>query len=108
MQVKRELSALLMDIRFSARHFVRSPGVSLALLFTIALGIGSNVAIHGFVQAVTGPAFPLTERVVSIFARDPHREAGPLSFEQYQSLQTKRASFEWLGAARIIPRTAIL
>jgi hypothetical protein len=108
MQVERGLPAMLMDIRYSARHFVRSPGVSLALLLTIALGIGSNVAIHGFVQAVTGPVFPLSERVVSIFSRDAHREAGPLSFEQYQSLQTKRASFEWLGAARIIPRTAII
>lgn len=99
---------MFIDIRYSARHFVRSPGVSLALLLTIALGIGSNVAIHGFVQGVNGPAFPLTERVVSIFSRDPHREAGPLSDQQYQSLQSQRGSFEWLGAARIIPRTAII
>ena len=104
---------MFIDIRYSARHFVRSPGVSLALLLTIAVGIGSNVAIHGFVQGgfiqgVTGTSFPLTERVVSIFSRDPHREAGPLSYQQYQSLQSQRGSFEWLGAARITPRTAIV
>jgi len=96
------------DVRYSARHFVRSPSVSLALLLTIALGIGSNVSIHAFVQGVTGPAFPLNERVVSIFSRDSHREAGPLSYQQYQSLQSQHDSFEWLGAARIIPRTAII
>ncbi len=99
---------MLMDIRYSARHFVRSPGVSLALLFTIALGIGSNVAIHGFVQAVAGPPLPLSERVVSIFSRDAQREAGPLSYQQYRSLESRHDSFEWLGAARIVPRTAVI
>jgi hypothetical protein len=49
-----DLSTFFIDVRFSARHFVRTPGVSLALFFTIALGIGSNVTVHGFVRGING------------------------------------------------------
>jgi ABC-type lipoprotein release transport system permease subunit len=84
---------------------VRTPGVSLALLFTIALGVGSNVAIHGFVRGMTRSNSPLASdgRVVSIFRRDAHREAGPLSYADYLSLRSHPDPFEWIGAARIIP-----
>ncbi|HLK20568.1 MAG TPA: ABC transporter permease [Bryobacteraceae bacterium] len=110
MQLKLGLFALLLDIRYSVRQFVRSPGVSLTLLLTIALGIGSNVAIHGFVQGgfFQGATPASFSRVVSIFARDLHREAGPLSFRQYLEIQSHREAFEWVAAARITPRTVIL
>ena len=39
---------------------MRTPGVALALLFTIALGIGSNVCIHGFIEGLTKPPAALT------------------------------------------------
>ena len=34
------------------RHFLRTPGITLALLLTIALGVGSNVAVQGFVRGM--------------------------------------------------------
>ena len=82
--------------------------MSLALLFTIALGVGSNVAIHGFVRGMTRSNSPLVSdgRVVSIFRRDAHRESGPLSYADYRSLGSHPDPFEWIGAARILP-TAI-
>jgi hypothetical protein len=78
--LEQVLSPVLFDIRYSTRKFVRSPGLALALLLTIALGIGSNVSVHGFVRGLTRPGSPLTsiDRVVSIFGLDAHREAGPL------------------------------
>ena len=39
----------LLVIRNSARAFARAPGLSLVLLLTIALGVGSNVSVFGFV-----------------------------------------------------------
>jgi hypothetical protein len=84
---------------------VRTPGLTLALLLTIALGIGGNVSIHGFARGLTSPDSPLTsvDRVVSIFGRDAHREAGPLSYEDYRLLKGHRDTFEWIGAARVSP-----
>jgi ABC-type lipoprotein release transport system permease subunit len=98
------------DIRYSARKFVRAPGLSFALLLTIALGIGSNVSVHRFVQGLTKPAFPLVSigNVVSIFGQDARREAGPLSYQDYVSLQRHSDAFEWIVAARLSPETVTL
>ena len=84
---------------------MRTPGVALALLFTIALGIGSNVCIHGFIEGLTKPPAALTsgDRVVSVFGRVGHDEAGPLSYQEYLSLKSHRDAFEWIGAARVSP-----
>ncbi len=105
-----DLSGILIDIRYSARHFVRTPGGSLALLLTIALGIGSNVCVQGLVQGVTGPHSPLAsdDSVVSLFGQDSHREAGPLSYQDYLSLRSHFDAFEWIGAARISLATVTL
>jgi len=81
--------------------------MALALLFTIALGIGSNVTIHGFAEGLTRPdsARISVDRVVSVFWREAYREAGPLSYQQYLSLKSRLDVFEWIGAARVSPRT---
>ncbi len=39
-------------VRRSARSFLRTPGLSIALLLTIAFGIGSNVTIYSFAHGV--------------------------------------------------------
>jgi len=48
------------------------------------------------------------ERVVSIYRRDAHREAGPLSYQDYRWLKSRGAAFEWIGAARILPSTVTI
>jgi putative ABC transport system permease protein len=95
----------LLAIRDSSRAFIRAPALSLALLFTIALGVGSNVSIYGFVQGLTHPDSPLrvTDGIVSISGQDPSRESGPLSRREYRLLQNAPETFDWIGAARITP-----
>ena len=46
-RVRVDFSKGLLAIRNSSRSFVRAPALSLALLFTIALGVGSNASIYG-------------------------------------------------------------
>lgn len=105
-----DLSGIFIDIRYSARHFVRSPGLALALLFTIALGVGSNVTVNGFVRGMMRSDLPPAsrERVVSIFSRDAHGEAGALSDQDYRWLNNHRDGFEWIGAARIMPSSVTI
>jgi len=97
------LSGILRDIRYSARGLVRSPGLTLALLFTIAPGLGSNVTVRGFIQGLTVRNSPVSARgrVVSLFGRDHYRGTGPVSYEDYLSLKRKFGVFEWVGAARV-------
>jgi hypothetical protein len=77
------------------------------LLVTIALGIGSNVSVYGFIRGLTKSSNPLTSAggVVSIFRQDAHRAAGPLSYQEYLSLKRDPSAFEWIGGARISPST---
>ena len=95
-------------IRRSVRAFVRTPGLSLALLLTVGLGVGTNGAVYGFLQGLVqpdaGPDAGLrgAERVVSIFS-ERGGEAGPLSLDEYGLLKKRRGDFAWIGAVRIKP-----
>jgi ABC-type antimicrobial peptide transport system permease subunit len=101
---------ILSRIRRSARAFARAPGLSLVLLLTIALGVGSNAAVYGFIEGLTHPASPIrdTDRIVSIFQQDRFREAAALSLDEYQQLKDNLGVFEWIGAARIRPAEAMI
>jgi ABC-type antimicrobial peptide transport system permease subunit len=95
----------LLTIRNSAKAFVRTPGLSLVLLLTIALGVGSNVTVFGFVQGLIHPSLPQKddERIVSIFAQDKTHSAGPLTRREFQLLRSHSGPFVWIEGARIAP-----
>jgi predicted permease len=80
---------------------MRSPGLATALLFTVAVGVGSNAVVYGFVRGLTARDAPLaaTDRVVSLFARDSGRPTGQTSYEDFQSIRSVEA-FEWAGTVR--------
>jgi hypothetical protein len=100
------LSRIVSHVRASTKAFVRAPGLALSLLFTIALGIGSNASMYTFIQGLThsGLRQVYMERVVSIFGHDQFGGAGPLSQNEYQLLKDRVDVFEWVGAARIAPK----
>ena len=101
------LSSMLRNLRYSARSLTRRPGLALALVFTIALGIASIVSVRGFVDGLTKPLLPLgsLNRLVSVFGRDAQREADPLSKQQYLYARSRHDVFQWVGAARVSPGT---
>lgn len=96
---------VLLTIRKSARAFARTPGLSLVLLLTIALGVGSNVTVFGFVQGLIHPNSKAKDedRLVSIFSQDETRPAGPLTRQQFQLLRSHPDAFDWIDGARITP-----
>ena len=92
-------------IRKSTRAFARAPILSLALIFTIALGVGSNASVYGFVQGLTHPGSSLeyADRMVSILKQDRFGGAGRLSRDEYQLLKPRADAFDWIEAVRIAP-----
>ncbi len=80
------------------------------LLLTIALGIGSNAVLAGFVRGLVTRDLPIerAERVVSIFARDSEDAFGPVSFDEFLSVRGHSDSFATLGAARERPAAAVI
>ena len=102
--------AVLTDLRYSVRSLTRTPGVALALVLTIALGIGSNASVFGFVRGSITPNLPLPgiERVVSLFARDAQDAFSPISVEQYSALKTYSEVFSSIAAVRESQATVVL
>ena len=84
---------------------MRTPGLSLALLLTIGLGIGGTVCLYAFVRGsiTSDSSLASVDRIVSVFGRDAHHQAGPISSQDYLSLQTRPDVFEWIGTARVSP-----
>ena len=52
------MGSLLRNLHFGARTLLRTPGVSLAILLTLALAIGANTAIFTVTNAVLLRPFP--------------------------------------------------
>ena len=83
------------------RTLRRAPALTLALLLTIAIGIGSNGTVLGFIRGLAPRNLPLPgiESIVSIFGRDQD-SFGPVSYEEVLFLQQHSSVFESVGAAR--------
>ena len=67
------MDTLRQDLRFALRTFVRTPGLSIALVLTFALGVGATTAIFTVVdRVVLRPLpFPGSERVVVMCETNP-------------------------------------
>ncbi len=57
----RWLRDFVYDLRFSARSFLRSPSFTVAVVLSLALGIGSTTAIYSLVDQVVLRALPVYE-----------------------------------------------
>ena len=91
---------LFADVRHSMRSLARTPVWTLALVLTIALGIGTSAAVQGFVRGLLTTDLPIfaIERVVTVFETDSTGAPGPVSFDVFTALNVRRDVFESLGA----------
>ena len=48
--------AVLTNLQYSVRSLIRAPGLALALLLSIAIGIGGNAVVYGFVRGLIASA----------------------------------------------------
>ncbi|MGC2662318.1 MAG: hypothetical protein WA324_30510 [Bryobacteraceae bacterium] len=104
------MSRIRFDIKYSVRKLLRAPGLAIALLLTIALGIGSNVSVQGFARGLTRGEFPnrSLDRTVSIFGSNTSSGIAPFSYGEYLFLKTHSDAFEWMGAARVSPAAIVM
>jgi ABC-type lipoprotein release transport system permease subunit len=99
--------SFLRDVAYAARSFARTPVLALALLLSIALGIGSNASVLGFIRGLVVRDLPLPDvgNLVSLYGRGERDAFVPLSWDDYLSVKEGAAVFERLGAVREAPQS---
>ncbi len=72
------MSSLLQDLRYAIRGFIRRAGFTTVVVVTLALGIGSNVAIFSVANAVLFSPLPYLEpeRLVLVWNRSKNADVG--------------------------------
>jgi putative ABC transport system permease protein len=95
------VEALGRDLRLALRGMRRRPGFTLAVVLTLALGIGANTAIFGVVDGVLLKplAYPSPDELVSVEHVAPGLNAGPfpMSVSQYFTYREEGRVFRHIG-----------
>src|ERR1700752_5073845 len=93
---------LLNDLRYTARMLRKSPLVTLAIVLTVALGIGANTAIFSVVNAVMLRPLPFEQpdRLVWVAERNDKLNLPTFaaSVLNYLSWKEQQSTFSELGA----------
>src|SRR6476661_3425199 len=93
---------MLYDLRISIRQLLRKPGFTLAIIATLALGIGANSAIFSLINAVLLQPLPYAnpDRLVRIWGRTTKPDIPRLLASEGEVLdyQQKFSSFEAVAA----------
>jgi len=91
---------LLRDLGYGIRQIVRRPGFSLVIVFTLAIGIGPNVAIFSVLKAIVLDPLPYPQpaRLVNVWQSDMDgRWHQPFSHPDYLDIREQSESVEALG-----------
>ena len=95
------LDTLGRDMRLALRGMRRRPGFTLAVVLTLAIGIGANAAIFGVVHGVLIKPLPYlnADQLVSVEHVAPGLSPGPLlmSPTQYVTYREESRAFQHIG-----------
>jgi putative ABC transport system permease protein len=100
---------LLSDVKYALRSFGRRPLFTAVLVLTLALGIGSNVAIFSVANAVLFRALPFQdpEELAFIWTRLPNTNVARslISGPDLKDFETETSGFQGFGAAVAVAGT---
>jgi predicted permease len=94
---------LSQDARYGARLLKRSPGLTVTIVFTLALAIGANAAIFSLVEAVLLRMLPVREPHSLVIVRALSRQGARDSFSHtdYEWLRDHSQAFSAMSASAV-------
>ncbi len=94
------MESLLSDIRYALRSLIKSPGFTLTVIVTLALGIGANTAIFSALYGVLFRPlpYPHQERLAILGIRESHHERN-VTYPQFQFFRDNAPEFEALAVS---------
>src|SRR5947207_7905772 len=89
------MQSLLRNLQFGARMLARTPGVTLAILLTLAFAIGANTAIFTVTNALLLRPFPYRDpaQLVTVQTKDKEKDFGT-TLLRYEMVRDQNRSFE--------------
>jgi putative ABC transport system permease protein len=99
--VPNDNRAHMNDLKFAFRQLRKSPGFTVVVVLTLAVGIGINVAIYSVIQAVLLSELPYPEpdRLVAI-SEIWGDNVSPTSYPDYLDWKAAQRSFDDIAVAR--------
>ena len=100
------VESLLVDVKLSLRRFRNSPGFTMTVILTLAIGIGANTAVFSVVNGVLIKplAYPEPEQLVALNLNAPgapglanFRDGLRLSASMYLTFATHNHTFQSVG-----------
>jgi putative ABC transport system permease protein len=98
---EQQMSVLLQDVRYALRSFSRRPGFTAVLVATLALGIGSNVAIFGVANAVLFQPLPYEdpEELALVWTKITNQPRALVSGPDFIDYRNETTLFEGFAGA---------
>ncbi len=95
------LADVMLDVRYAARTFRRSPGFAATVVLLVALGVGANAAVLSVLKAVALRPMPFRapEQIVVLWSTTVRRDGrGPASWPDYLDWRAENRAFKEMGA----------
>ena len=86
-----------LDLRYAVRALRKQPRVALAIVLTLALGIGANTAIFSLVSATLLTPLPVSERERLAYVTIAG-SGGSTSYQRYEALRDGNRTFDAMAA----------
>src|SRR5437867_1686723 len=97
------LESIRQDVRYAVRSYLKAPSFTLAVMTTLALGIGASTAIFSMVNGILLRPLPLPDSNGLIYASDINNKRGDnisLAWPNYLDWRARAQSFEALANSR--------
>lgn len=94
------MDALLRDLSVAIRQFRRQPGFAFAVVSTLALAIGANIAVFSVLNAVLFRVLPFTapERLVWIASVRTDNPAAPFTLPEFMDYRSRTRTLSGIAA----------
>jgi len=105
------MNTLIEDLRFAVRSLAKNPGFTMAVVLSLAMGIGANTSIFSVANALLFRPLPYenADRLVILWNRSPGLNISQdwFSTAQYLDIKTGHPGFEQLAASPVGILTAM-